>query len=118
VLGLPPYRAALPDNLEARFLEQARDALAEQHRVVSEDDAGPRRLAFFRVWGSVVDAVSVAENRRRDKQRRPSARRREQALDRRRGKLCLWQEAKRRAAGNESPEIGAVEARRQNYASG
>src|SRR5215211_499026 len=64
-------RSALPDDLEARLLEQARDALAEQHRVVGENDADPRRLAFFQVCGSVVDDASVAENRTGDKQRRP-----------------------------------------------
>src|SRR5438105_7583225 len=49
-------RAALTDDLEPRLLEQARDALAEQHRVVGEDDADSRRLTLLRVRGSDADA--------------------------------------------------------------
>src|SRR5207244_3982772 len=57
-----------------RLLEQARDALAEQHRVVGKNDANLRRLAFLQVRGSGVDAASVAENRNRDKQHQPAQR--------------------------------------------
>ena len=71
-------------------------------------------MLLFR--GFDVDAASVAQNRKRDKQQ--SARRREQRLDRRRGQLGLRNEAKRRTARNEGPEIGAVEARRKDHVDG
>ena len=48
--------AALTDDLESRVLEQPRDPLAQEHRVVGEDDADVRLFASILIWGLDVDA--------------------------------------------------------------
>ena len=65
-------RAGLRDDLEARLLEQARDALAEQHRVVGQHDAASvaelrdgaaqrREVAWQVVGEHLVDALGVGQ---------------------------------------------------------
>ena len=60
VLGV----AGLGDDLEARLLEQARDALAQQHAVVGEDDAhGTSALTVVPSPGRRVDLEAPVERR-------------------------------------------------------
>ena len=53
--------AALADDLESRVLEQPRDPLAQEHRVVGKDDADARLFALLLIWVLDVDAGSVAK---------------------------------------------------------
>ena len=56
-------RAALADDLESLALEQAGDALAQQHGVVGEDDAD-RRLVVLQIGVLDVDATECRRPRR------------------------------------------------------
>ena len=102
-----------PDDLESLALEQTGDALAQQHRVVGEDDADARRFALLLIWVLDVDAGQC--RRKPIETRSPDQRSSEQRVDERSRELGLRNEAERGAAGDERAEIGAVEARGEDH---
>ena len=84
-------------------VEQAGDALAQEHRVVGEDDAD-RRLRLARGSGCSTSTLrSVAEIRARYGRRAGSARPSEQRVDRLGRELGLRNEAERGAARPRAP---------------
>ena len=104
-----------PDDLESLALEQARDALAQQHRVVGEDDAD-RRLWLAPDQGARRrrDGVSPTKANAPDRRRVLSGAVRAAPRSPSR-QLGLRDEAERGAARDQRPEIGAVEARGQDH---
>ena len=108
-------RAALPDDLEALALEQARDALAQKHGVVGEDDTDGRRFVA-RDRGARRRRYGVSPKRReRRRDGRRSAGGASSASIARAESSALGMKPSAGLLATSAPKSDAVEARGQDH---